>query len=78
MIDSNGWKEVDKLKANQLVVTWWLYFTVADENKYFGAILESSVVFLLDTSSSMTAHLQEMKDGLIVQLNNMSSKTKRY
>lgn len=51
---------------------------MADKNKYFGAILESDVVFLLDTSSSMTAHFQEMKDGLTVQLSNMSSKTKRY
>ena len=48
-----------------------------DENKYFGVILEAEVVFLLDTSSSMAAHLQEVKDGISIQLNNMSAKTKK-
>lgn len=47
-------------------------------NKYLGVVLEREVIFLLDVSSSMSAHLEEMKEGLCLQLNNMSSKTKKY
>ena len=50
----------------------------SEQNKYFGVVTERKVVFLLDVSSSMTAYLEEVKEGLTTLLNHLPPKTKRY
>lgn len=51
---------------------------LSGENRYFGTILEREVVFLLDVSTSMTRHLEEIKEGLAVRFSKLPPKTKKF
>ena len=58
--------------------TVYILSHLSDKHKYFGAILESEVVLLLDASSSMTTHWSEVKGGVTKLLRNFPPHIKRY
>ena len=49
----------------------------ADKHKYFGAVLESKVILVLDASSSMVTHWPEVKSGVTKLICNFPPHIKR-
>ena len=59
-------------------VMYIICYLFADKHKFFGAVLESRVIFILDASSSMSVHWPEVKSGLKRLLCDFPAHIKRY